>query len=158
MSESTHTLPEEESQMPLIHVYVSQGTFSSDDKDQLAEELTTTLLEAEELPLEPFQKSTAWIYFHELPERVIYHGGKSQGTRIVALEISVFRGGLDDAKKRALYKRMTEIVGRYLGIEANARVPLFIVVRDVDPIDWGAFGGTTDISELRRPDIGLDPI
>lgn len=144
--------------MPLIHITAPEHTFTPAARDSLAEALTVTALRTEELPLEPFDKSTTWIYFHEIPPARVYHGGTPGGTRVVTVEVNVFEGGLDDAKKLSLYHQFTEILRGHLGLQAQDRVPVYIVVREVAPINWGVFGGTTNISELRQPHPELAPI
>ncbi|MEU7826416.1 tautomerase family protein [Catellatospora sp. NPDC049133] len=144
--------------MPLIHVYSPVGTFSDAARDALAEELTTTIRELERLPMAPYNKSTTWIYFHDVPPGHVYHGGKPGGTNVIALEINYFEGGLDEAAKRSLYQRYTQSIGKHAGIPEEARVPAYILLREMDPVNWGVFGATTKIEELRiaRPD--KDPI
>ncbi len=135
--------------MPLIHLHSSFGTFSDAARDALAEELTIIARESEKLPLYPFGNSTTWIYFHELPPGHVYHGGQPAGTRVIALEVNALEGGLDEAAKRSLYTRFTEAIRRHAGIAPEARAPVYIVLREIAPIDWGVFGGTTRIEELR---------
>ena len=144
--------------MPLIHVHSPAGTFSDAARNALAEELTIIAREAEKLPLYPFGNSTAWIYFHELPPSHVYHGGQPGGTRVVSLEVNAFEGGLDEAAKRSLYARFTDVIGQRAGIAPGARVPVYIVVREVNPVDWGVFGGTTNIEELRAAHPEKEPI
>ena len=135
--------------MPLIHVNTPSGTFSSAARDLLAEDLTVIALESEKLPMAPFDKSTTWIYFHELPPERIYHGGRPGGTKVISIEINCFEGGLDEAAKLSLYKRFTDAIRKHAGIPKDARAPVYIVLREVQPINWGVFGGTTRIEELR---------
>lgn len=144
--------------MPLIHISTPKNTFSDAERDALAEELTVTALKTERLPLEPFDKSTTWIYFHELPATHVYHGGQSEGTKVIALEVNVFEGGLDEAAKRTLYSAFTELIRKHAGIAQGARVPVYVVLREVQPANWGVFGGTTSIEELRRPHPNVAPI
>ena len=135
--------------MPLIHVNMPSGTFSSAARDLLAEDLTVIALESEKLPMAPFDKSTTWIYFHELPPERIYHGGQPGGTKVISIEINCFEGGLDETAKLSLYKRFTDAIRKHAGIPKDARAPVYIVLREVQPINWGVFGGTTRIEELR---------
>jgi phenylpyruvate tautomerase PptA (4-oxalocrotonate tautomerase family) len=144
--------------MPLIYVNAPEGTFSDEARDALAEDLTVAALESEKLPMTPFDKSTTWIYFHDVAPDRIYHGGKPGGTKMISLEINCFRGGLDDRAKLSLYKRFTEAIRQHAGISADARVPVYIVLREVDPANWGVFGGTTTIEELRTPHPNERPI
>ena len=135
--------------MPLMHVNAPSGTFSSAARDLLAEELTVIALESEKLPMAPFDKSTTWIYFHELPPEHIYHGGQSRGTKVISIEVNCFEGGLDEPAKLSLYKRFTDAIRKHAGIPKEARAPVYIVLREVKPINWGVFGGTTRIEDLR---------
>ena len=144
--------------MPLIHVHSPAETFSDAARDALAEELTVIALESENLPMTPFDKSTTWIYFHEAPPGHVYHGGQTGGTRVVSLEVNAFKGGLDESAKRSLYARFTEAVRRHAGIAPQERAPVYIVLREVDPINWGVFGGTTSIEELRVAHPELSPL
>jgi phenylpyruvate tautomerase PptA (4-oxalocrotonate tautomerase family) len=144
--------------MPLIHVHAPEGTFSAHARDTLAQELTVIALESEKLPMEPFDKSTTWIYFHEVPPGCVYHGGQPLGTKVISLEINCFQGGLNEAAKLSLYGRITDAIRQRAGIPADARVPVYIVVREVQPVNWGVFGGTTTIEELRRPHPDLPAI
>lgn len=144
--------------MPLIFVDAPAGTFEPAQRDALAEELTTIGLESERLPMEPFDRSTTWIYFRDTPPAQVYHGGKPGGTRVISLEVNCFVGGLDDDAKLSLYRRVTEAVRVRAGIAADARVPVYIVVREVRPEDWGVFGGTTRIEEVRTPHPDEAPI
>jgi phenylpyruvate tautomerase PptA (4-oxalocrotonate tautomerase family) len=144
--------------MPLIHISAPSGTFSNTARDDLAEELTVTALECEKLPMTPFDKSTTWIYFHESPPELIYHGGKPGGTKVIAIEVNAFEGGLDEPAKLDLYKRFTDVIRKHASIPKQARAPVYIVLREVKPINWGVFGGTTRIEELRIPHPDEAPI
>ena len=77
---------------------------------------------------------------------------------MISLEINAFRGGLDDAAKLSLYMRFTEAIRERANIPNDARVPVYIVLREVDPENWGVFGSTTSIEELRTPHPDLPPI
>lgn len=144
--------------MPLIHVHAPSGTFTIEERDILAEELTMLALAAEKLPTEPFDKSTTWIYFHDLTPERVYHGGRSAGTQVVAVEINCFEGGLDGEAKLSLYRTFTDRIRERAGWSADTLAPVYIIVREVQPVDWGVFGGTTRIEELRTPHPDRTPI
>lgn len=144
--------------MPLIHVHSPAGAFSDAARDALAEDLTVIALETEKLPLTPFVKSTVWIYFHELPPGHIYHGAKAGGTKVVSLEVNAFEGGLDEAAKRSLYARFTQVIRQHAGMAPEAPAPVYIVLREVNPVNWGVFGGVTHIEELRAAPPETIPI
>jgi phenylpyruvate tautomerase PptA (4-oxalocrotonate tautomerase family) len=143
--------------MPLIYVNAPAGTFSNEARDALAEELTSIGMGAEQIPQTPFARSTTWIYFRELDAAHVYHGGATAGTKVISLELNSFIGGIDDAAKLTLYDRATDAIRRHAGLPADARAPVYIVMRDVDPPNWGVFGGTTDLAAMRTPTPDLAP-
>lgn len=144
--------------MPLIHFRCPAGTFSRPTRDVLAEELTDIALDCEKLPATDFVKSTAWIYFHELPAENVYHGGKPGGAKVISLEVNAFEGGLDDAAKQAFIERFTAAIRKHTGIAPNAVAPIYILFRDVPASNWGVFGNRITLDELRAPDPAAKPV
>ena len=144
--------------MPLIYVNCPENTFSAAAKDALAEELTTIALATELLPDTLYRRSTVWIYFHEYPATAVYHGGKSGGTQMISLEVNAFQGGHTVSSKQALIERFTKAIGQHAGIAAAARVPVYILLRDVPESDWGVFGSTTTLNELHHPPADAVPV
>ena len=144
--------------MPLIYVNAPEGTFSDAARDALAQELTTIGLESEKLPQHPFDRSTCWIYFRDYPATHVYHGGLPGGTKVVALEVNSFAGLPTTEGKLFLYERYTEAIRRHAGIAEGARAPVYIVVREVETRDWGVFGATLTIDDVRTPHPDLPAI
>jgi len=145
--------------MPLIYVNAPADTFSAASRDALADELTTAALECERLAAEnEFVRSTTWIYFRDYPATHVYHGGKPGGTQVISLEINAFQGGLDAAAKEALFSRFTAAIRKHAGIADDALAPVYIVARDVSTIDWGVFGQTISLADLRNPAPGAQAI
>lgn len=52
----------------------------------------------------------------------------------------------------------SEKIRKHAGIAPGTRVPVYIVLREVEPVDWGVFGRTTRIEELRKPHPDEAPI
>jgi phenylpyruvate tautomerase PptA (4-oxalocrotonate tautomerase family) len=144
--------------MPLIYITSPSGTFPDGVRDALAEELTVTALEAEKLPTTGFDKSTTWIYFVDVPPTKVFHGGQPSGTRVVSVEVNCFQGGLNQEAKDQLYKQFTNAIAKHAGFDPGERVPVYVVLREVDPRNWGVFGGRTSIEELRVAHPELAPI
>lgn len=144
--------------MPLIYVNYAAGTLSLAARDALAEELTDVALECEKLPASPFVKSTTWVYFNEFPSDRIYHGGKPGGTKVISLEVNAFEGGHDETSKQLLVERFTQAIRKYAEISQEALAPVYIVLRDVPTTNWGVFGGTITLDELRNPNPNAKPI
>ena len=144
--------------MPLIYVNCPENTFSAAAKDALADELTTIALATERLPDTPYGRSKVWIYFHEYPAAMVYHGGQTAGTQVISLEVNAFQGGHTIASKQALIEQFTKAIGHHAGIAAGARVPVYILLRDVPESNWGAFGQTTTLNDLRHPPADAVPV
>jgi phenylpyruvate tautomerase PptA (4-oxalocrotonate tautomerase family) len=143
--------------MPLIYINYPTGTFSASERDSLAEELTRMGLECEGLQPTPFVRSTNWVFFREYPESHVYHGGRAGGRPVIALEVNAFQGGLDPEAKKRLFRRFTDAIRTYARIPDDALAPVYVVVRDVLESDWGVFGSTITLEELRNPDPQAQP-
>lgn len=143
--------------MPLIYVNHPAGTFSDAARDALAEDLTRISLECEHLQATPFVRSTNWIFFREHPAHHVYHGGKPGGTQVIALEVNAFEGGLDRESKHALFERFTDAIRMHARIPEGTLAPVYVIARDVPDTDWGVFGATITLDDLRNPDPDAPP-
>ena len=143
--------------MPLIYVNHPTDTFAAADRDALAEDLTRIGLECEQLQPTPFVRSTNWIFFREYPTSHVYHGGRAGGRQVIALEVNAFLGGLDEQAKKRLFKRFTDAIRLHAKIPDDALAPVYVVVRDVPETDWGVFGSTITLGDLRNPDPRAEP-
>ncbi len=144
--------------MPLIHVHYPAGTLSSAARDALAEDLSNIALDCEKLPASPFIKSTLWIYFNELPAEWVYHGGKPCRAKVISVEVNAFEGGLDESAKPALIERLTQAIRERADIPPENVTPVYIILRDVLATNWGVFGDTITLEDLRNPDPTAKPI
>ena len=140
--------------MPLIYLNYPVNTLSLEARDKLAEELTIIGLDCENLPATPFIRSTVWLYFNEFPSSHVYHNGRPGGTPVISLEVNVFAGGLDESAKRMLFERFTRAIRQHTDLTIGAGAPVYIVVRDVPPANFGVSGGTTTLDALRHSDPG----
>ena len=144
--------------MPLIYLNTPEAIFTANARDALAEELTMIALESEQLPTTPYVKSTTWIYVKEYAPTHVYHGGKSGGTGVISLEVNAFEGGLDAQKKESLITRFTAAIKKHAGIADGALVPVYIILRDVSTLNWGVFGDTIQLDDLRNPPADAEPV
>lgn len=144
--------------MPLIYINYPAGTFSKEKQNGLADKLTTIALDAEQLPDTPFVRSTTWIYFREYAEGMVYHGGKTEGRNVISIEVNAFKGGFDTAAKQKLFAGFTEAIREAAGLGTDDLVPVYIVLRDVPPENWGVFGQTISLNDLRHPPENAEPV
>ena len=146
--------------MPLIYINAPLNTFDDEQRDSLADELTTIALDSEHLPSTPFVRSTTWIYFNELPASQVYNGGKKGGTKIISLEVNAFEGGLEDRDKKVLIERFTQAIKKYSVHVGNNDypTPVYIILRDVKDTNWGVFGERITLDALRNPPADAKPV
>ena len=144
--------------MPKVFINYPEGTFYGHALDALAEEITTTGLECEKLPDTTYVRSNIWVFAKEYPAERVYHGGKPRGTKVISLEVNVVEGALDADSRIELIARFTNIVGKRAGIPPQARVPVYIVIRDVPPQSWGMFGKPITLESLRNPPPDAKPV
>jgi phenylpyruvate tautomerase PptA (4-oxalocrotonate tautomerase family) len=74
------------------------------------------------------------------------------------LEVNVVEGALDADSRKELIARFTSVVGKHAGIPPQERVPVYIVIRDVPPENWGMFGKPITLKSLRNPPADAQPV
>ncbi len=134
--------------MPLMYVNYPEGAFMPDAINKLGLQLTDFGEDAEKIPKTPYLFSTTWVYFRPYPKELVFHGGKSEGTHVVSLEVNVYEGGLDAAAKKEFIKRATEAIADALKLLKDERRPVYIVIRDVPAINWGFFGKIITLDDI----------
>lgn len=144
--------------MPLMYVNYPEGTFTQDAIDKLGFQLTDFGEDAEKIPKTPYLFSTTWVYFRPYPKELVFHGGKSEGTNVISLEVNVFEGGLDYAAKKEFYTRATEAIAEAVGLTDGERRPVYILIRDVPDINWGFYGNIISINDLLVAPDDEEPI
>ena len=144
--------------MPLIYFNCPEGTFNQQVKTKMASELTEIALDIEKLPKTDFVKSTCWIYFNEYSKKNVYHGGSNTGTNVISLEVNAFKGGLDKVKKKEFISKITSTIHSYLDLKEDVLTPVYIIFRDIETQDWGVFGNTIELKDLKNPSINTPAI
>lgn len=137
--------------MPLTYMNFPKGAFTEDSLAALAEKLTTIGMEAEKEPNTPSIRSANWLFANEYGPDKVFVGGQPDGSKVVTIEISVFRGGLDDLAKEEMIARATEAVRQHVGLTVGDRAPVYVLIHEVLPSNWGVFGGRITVSDLRNP-------
>lgn len=144
--------------MPKIFIKCPEKTFSPEIKNELASKLTTKALHLEKIPDTPYVRSTVWIYLEEYASENVFHSGKGGGTTIVSIEIYAFKGCLDLKAKQRLIEEFTALVGTYAEMPKDRPFPIFIIIKEVEPEDWGIFGKTLTIQNIKNPPLNTPPI
>ncbi|RXG11401.1 phenylpyruvate tautomerase PptA (4-oxalocrotonate tautomerase family) [Leeuwenhoekiella aestuarii] len=144
--------------MPLIYFNCPEGTFNQQAKTKMANELTKIALDIEKLPKTDFVKSTCWIYFNDYSKENVYHGGSNAGTSVISLEVNAFKGGLDQTQKKDFIIQFTNCIHKYAGLDTNEVSPVYIIFRDVETYNWGVFGNTIQLEDLKNAPVNAKPV
>jgi phenylpyruvate tautomerase PptA (4-oxalocrotonate tautomerase family) len=137
--------------MPKIIIHAPISTFDYEDRKKIVGELTDFDLECEDLPLSPLVRSTVWTYFNLYRPGMIFTGSEEAKLDVVSMEIFVIKGGLTDEAKDRLITGATAILNACLG--SPQRPPIYIVIHEVQEVNWGIFGMKADLAALRNSSI-----
>ena len=144
--------------MPLMFLNYTEGTFSPDALDRVADSITRDGIELEKLPRTDYVRSTTWVFTREYPKSRVYHGGKSGGSSFVAVEINVLQGGYSASTKQALIERVTNTIGEFGNLPEQEPRRVYVVIREVAESNWGFDGQPIDLEVLRNPPADAKPL
>ena len=144
--------------MPLMYVNYPEGALTQSAVDDLAMQLTELGRQAEKIPKTPYLFSTTFVYFRPYPKGLVFHGGKSEGTNVVSLEVNAYEGGIDAAAKKEFVKKGTAVIATALGLSGDQLQPVYIIFRDVPDINWGFFGDVISINDLLTAPPEKEPV
>ncbi|GAB1812502.1 hypothetical protein [Mycobacterium sp. MUNTM1] len=88
--------------MPMIDLTFVCGSPDDQTLDRLADEPVTVLLRAERAPGTPFLRDKTWVYLHPLQETELLIGGRGPGQPRFRVDLTVFEGALDQARKERI--------------------------------------------------------
>jgi phenylpyruvate tautomerase PptA (4-oxalocrotonate tautomerase family) len=142
--------------MPLIEVTFPEGALSNDMKANLAEELTTAVIEMEGAPDNEYVRAVSWCYFNEIPPESIHVGGKraqEHTYRVVVTNpegATGLYGPLMARRREEFVKRITDSILAAEGVENTPHESrrVWVHLWHIEDGHCGAFGRI-----LRMPDI-----
>ncbi|OQO08691.1 hypothetical protein B0A48_06561 [Cryoendolithus antarcticus] len=146
--------------MPLIFIRFPEDTFSPENLDLLANQVTRDGEELEHLPLNDFVLSTTWVYARPYPKQHVCHGGKPGRENFISIDVNVINevlttsgvyGGYSAATKTELIKRVTASVAKYGDLPKEGHKRVFVLIREVAEANWGFDGGNLNLELLRDP-------
>ena len=128
--------------MPTIDITASEDLFPTEVHRQLAEELTTALLQAEGAPLAaPFLENTA-AYLHLLPADAVHTAGTA-AARTVRVQVLTPPGALDREAQIRFVGEATDIVARLAG-DPTQRSRTWVLLTEAAEGGWGVAGKALD--------------
>ena len=137
-----------EDAVPLIDAYFPAGTLDADQKNELAEGLTTALLRAERAPDTEFFRKIAWCYLHELPADGVRSAAQPATT--FRIEMTTPEGALSDRRRAEVVAAATDVVASVVG-EIDGEPPAtWVLCKEIDEGSWGAGGAVIAFSALRE--------
>jgi phenylpyruvate tautomerase PptA (4-oxalocrotonate tautomerase family) len=127
--------------MPMMNLTYPQGAFSSEQREELAEQLTTALLRAERAPDTEFFRSITWVFVNELPEGSVMAAGRPVEKPIIRLEVTTPQGALSERRRAEMVSAATEIIRDAAGIPAEeALTRVWVLMHEIPEGQWGAGG------------------
>jgi len=130
-----------------MEVTCPEGAILADKRDELMDNLTTSLLSAEGAPDTEFFRNITWIYVNELPAKGILANGRPLNEPTVKVEVTTPKGALSDRRRKLLVNDLTANVRQATGIEDAMRI--WILCREIDEGSWGAGGNVVEFEALR---------
>jgi phenylpyruvate tautomerase PptA (4-oxalocrotonate tautomerase family) len=128
--------------VPMIDVTLPEGALTSEQRDALADQLTTTLLKWEGAAEIPFSREITLVYFDERPADAIYVAGQRVEEPRYRLLVTIPAGSIkEDQRKARLVDELTRQVMEAEGSdpeEASFRVWTFI--HEVPDGHWAGDG------------------
>jgi phenylpyruvate tautomerase PptA (4-oxalocrotonate tautomerase family) len=147
--------------MPLLRVTHQANAFTTEQKAQLAEELTHAILVAEIGNDNPTARSLAYVIFHEIdPKTSWFVGGKLQDTApqggYFIFDVVYPVGAADQAAKTQLHKDINDIVARVLNVDGTFpnRVGDWVLIHEITEGNWGVSGQTMGIKDIHAATQG----
>ena len=94
--------------MPMIDVTLPEGALSDEQRNQLGERLTNTILKWEGAAEIPFSRQITAVYFDERPAGSIYIAGEQETQPRYRVLVTIPEGSIkDDERKAGLVEEVT---------------------------------------------------
>ncbi len=136
--------------MPMMNLTYPQGTFTDEQRDELAEKLTTALLRAERAPDTEFFRNITWLYAHEMPAGSVLAAGKPVDKPILRLEVTTPEGALSERRRAEMVSAATEILREATDIPAEeALARIWVLMHEIPEGQWGAGGEIVYFQRLK---------
>jgi phenylpyruvate tautomerase PptA (4-oxalocrotonate tautomerase family) len=137
--------------MPMIDLTYVRGSLDSDALSNLTDELVTVLLRAERAPDTEFLRQNTLVYLHAMDRGDVSVGGRGPGEPRFRVELTVFGGALDKARKEQLVADVHGAVTRAAGIDPNGprAFHVWTLINEVPEGNWGGGGRVIYYSDVK---------
>jgi phenylpyruvate tautomerase PptA (4-oxalocrotonate tautomerase family) len=144
--------------MPLIDMYVPEGTLTEETKRRLHDRVARQVLEVEGATYDESPKARAitWMLIHEMPEGSFSIGSEplSSGSEPrILTRVNTPRGALDDERRAEVVRRVNQEIVDALGEEFADPTKSMCLV---DELTFSGGGIVVSFEDVMRW-VGLDP-
>jgi len=136
--------------MPLMDITYPAGALSTDQRTELADELTTILLRAERAPDTDFFRQVTWVNVHELPADCVIAAGRPVTAPTFRIDVTTPEGALSDRRRKELVTEATAAVRETAGIPEEQALRVWVLCHEVAEGSWGAGGHVVEFTALRE--------
>ena len=138
--------------MPIIDVLMSEGQFDPTQQDQLAKQLTQTLLNCDVTRDNPKALGINWCYIHEQAAGTVYVAGQVEHKPHYRIAITIMQGAMTEAVKQQVVHDMTRVVLELEGTSLNPMnaARIWITIHEVEEGNWGGAGQIYRLSDLKN--------
>ena len=128
--------------MPMIDLTYVRESVEPDALSQLTDELVGVLLRAERAPDTAFLRENTLVYLHAMAPEDVSVGGRGAGEPRFRVDLTVFGGALDKARKEQLVADVHAAVTRAVGIDPNGprAFHVWTLIHEVPEGNWGGGG------------------
>ena len=128
--------------MPIIDLTFVRGSLDDPTLSRLADELVTVLLRAERAPDTPFLRDNTWVYLHPMEPAELLAGGRGPGAPRFKVDLTVFAGALDQARKEQLTADVHAAVCAAAGIEPHGTRAFHVwtLIHEIPEGNWAGGG------------------
>ncbi|MGO9926240.1 MAG: tautomerase family protein [Mycobacterium sp.] len=128
--------------MPMIDLTYVRGSLEERALGRLSDELVTALLRAERAPDTPFLRDNTWVYLHAVEATDLSVGGRGPGTSRFRVDLTVFEGALDKARKERLAADVHAAVCAAAGIEpqGSRAFHVWTLIHEIPEGNWAGGG------------------
>ncbi|MCV7411139.1 hypothetical protein AWC05_27465 [Mycobacterium florentinum] len=128
--------------MPMIDLIFVRGSIDDAALSRLTDELVTALLRAERVPDTPFLRDNTLVYLHAIAPAELSVGGRGPGEPRFRVDLTVFAGALDKARKEQLAADVHAAVCAAAGIEplGPRAFQVWTLIHEIPEGNWGGGG------------------
>jgi len=134
--------------MPLMNLTYPEGTFTPEERTEIADRLTGALLHAERAPDTEFFRGITWVYVNEMPAGTVLAGGRPVEEPIFRLDVTTPEGALSERRRAEMVEAATTILLEAAGLPADASMRVWVLLHEVPEGQWGAAGQIIQFGQL----------